>query len=63
MTPVALYTPCEACAGHGCVRQRLEGERTVLCPACGGIGFVPTAEGRTIIGLIQVAGQRELLPG
>jgi hypothetical protein len=62
MKQIALYALCAACDGHGRVPDRPNGPRTEICPDCRGKGFVPTEEGRTVIGLVRAAKVEGLLP-
>jgi hypothetical protein len=62
MKPIALYSTCSACDGHGRIPGQTDGPRTELCPECRGAGFVPTKDGRAILGLLRAARMEGLLP-
>lgn len=62
MKTAALHVTCQTCMGHGRVPVEPDGPGVKLCTECRGMGFVPTAEGRSIIDLIRVAGFQELVP-
>jgi hypothetical protein len=63
MKPVALYSTCAACAGHGRIATDPDGPRSVVCPKCRGAGTTPTEDGKAIIGLVRAARVEGLLPG
>jgi hypothetical protein len=62
MKPIADYSTCSACGGHGRIPGRPDGPRTELCPESRGAGFDPTKDGRAIIGLVRAAKVEGLLP-
>jgi hypothetical protein len=63
MRTVEIYACCAGCLGHGWVPEEPMGPRTQPCPACHGMGLMPTEDGRIILGLLKaVGGQRVLGP-
>ncbi len=62
MKPVSVDSNCDACKGHGRIPEQPEGPRAVYCLQCRGAEFLPTEDGKAIIGLVRAAKVERLLP-
>jgi len=62
MKRIVLYATCIVCDGHGRVAAQPGDARTMICGDCRGKGFLPTKDGRAIIGLVKIAKVEGLLP-